>query len=73
MYLSNAHFCNTDPAVAETVSGLHCKPEKHVTYIDVEPQTGMTFRAAKRLQMSTEYGPGMIDTPREAMFETFTG
>ena len=60
VYLSNAHFCETDPAVAETVSGLHCHPEKHITFIDVEPISGMTLRAAKRVQMSTEYGPGTI-------------
>ena len=60
VYLSNAHFCETDPEVAETTSGLHCHPEKHITFIDVEPMSGMTLRAAKRIQMSTEYGPGAV-------------
>lgn len=62
VYLSNAHFCDTDPIVAETVSNLRCKPDKHVTFIDVEPLTGTTLRAAKRIQMSTEYGPGNLDS-----------
>lgn len=34
--------------------------EEHVTFLDVEPTTGITMRAAKRLMMSTEYGPGKL-------------
>lgn len=49
-----------DPAVADTVLGLNCSMEEHVTFLDVEPTTGITMRAAKRLMMSTEYGPGKL-------------
>lgn len=58
VFLSNAHFCDVDPAVADTVVGLNCSMGQHVTFLDVEPTTGITMRAAKRLMMSTEYGPG---------------
>ena len=58
VFLSNAHFCDVDPAVADTVLGLNCSLSQHVTFLDVEPTTGITMRAAKRLMMSTEYGPG---------------
>lgn len=58
VFLSNAHFCDVDPAVAETVVGLNCSLSEHVTLLDVEPTTGITMRAAKRLMMSTQYGPG---------------
>lgn len=58
VFLSNAHFCDVDSAVAETVEGLNCSMSEHVTFLDVEPTTGITMRAAKRLMMSTEYGPG---------------
>lgn len=58
VFLSNAHFCDVDPAVADTVIGLNCSMSQHVTFLDVEPRTGITMRAAKRLMMSTEYGPG---------------
>lgn len=58
VFLSNAHFCDVDSAVANTVEGLNCSLSEHVTFLDVEPTTGITMRAAKRLMMSTEYGPG---------------
>ncbi|KAL3140914.1 hypothetical protein ABBQ32_005445 [Trebouxia sp. C0010 RCD-2024] len=57
VFLSNAHFCDVDSAVADTVLGLNCSLSEHVTFLDVEPITGITMRAAKRLMMSTEYGP----------------
>ncbi|KAL0022764.1 hypothetical protein WJX79_001660 [Trebouxia sp. C0005] len=57
IFLSNAHFCDVDPAVADTVVGLNCSQADHVTSLDVEPMTGITMRAAKRLMMSTQYGP----------------
>ena len=59
IFLSNAHFCDVDPAVADTVVGLNCSQAEHVTLLDVEPMTGITMRAAKRLMMSTQYGPGI--------------
>lgn len=64
VFLSNAHFCDVDSVVADTVLGLNCSLSEHVTFLDVEPTTGITMRAAKRLMMSTEYGPGencMVD------------
>ena len=63
VFLSNAHFCDVDPAVADTVLGLNCSLAEHVTLLDVEPTTGITMRAAKRLMMSTEYGPGQQSSP----------
>eukprot|EP00891_Asterochloris_glomerata_P007205 jgi/Astpho2/7205/fgenesh1_pg.00113_%23_40_t len=54
LFLSQAHFCGADSQLAENVSGLSCNISKHVTYLDVEPLSGITFRAAKRLMLSTE-------------------
>ena len=64
VFLSNAHFCDVDPAVADTVIGLNCSQKQHVTFLDVEPVSGITMRAAKRLMMSTEYGPGQLQMSR---------
>ncbi|KAG2485799.1 hypothetical protein HYH03_015510 [Edaphochlamys debaryana] len=52
--MSLPHFCLVDPSVTGALEGPACDPERHSTFIDVEPITGATLRAAKRLQMSSQ-------------------
>ncbi|KAB1275903.1 Platelet glycoprotein 4 [Camelus dromedarius] len=41
-----------NPEIAKTIEGLNPNEEEHSTYLDVEPITGFTLRAAKRLQIN---------------------
>ncbi|KAL4431087.1 hypothetical protein ABPG75_006343 [Micractinium tetrahymenae] len=63
IFLSYPHFCGADPSLAQGVEGLHCKPEYLDLYLDVEPSTGVTLRAAQRLMMVSWFGGkwGVID------------
>eukprot|EP00803_Ostreobium_quekettii_P000329 evm.model.scf_1109.2 EVM.evm.TU.scf_1109.2 scf_1109:16382-23924(+) len=57
VYFSLPHYCHAASNLAEGVNGLKCNLTRHELYIDVEPVTGQTWRAAKRLMMSSEFGP----------------
>ncbi len=48
IYVTPPHFCQADPSLAEGVEGLHCDPEQHLTYLDVEPITGERPACAQR-------------------------
>lgn len=63
IFLSYPHFCGADPVLAQGVVGLRCLPEYHDLFLDVEPNTGITLRAAKRLMMVSWFGGkwGVID------------
>lgn len=63
IFLSYPHFCGADPALAQGVEGLRCRPEYLDLYLDVEPSTGVTLRAAQRLMMVSWFGGrwGVID------------
>ncbi len=37
MFISNPHFLNADKDILNTVDGLKPDPEKHETYLDIEP------------------------------------
>ncbi|KXZ42318.1 hypothetical protein GPECTOR_162g133 [Gonium pectorale] len=52
--MSLPHYCLVDDAVAGALEGVACDLPTHATFIDVEPNTGITMRAAKRLQLSSE-------------------
>jgi len=58
LYLSKPHFLDVDPDFANRVSGLS-PPDRdaHDTFINVEPITGATMRAAKRLQVAMALTP----------------
>jgi hypothetical protein len=69
VYLSMPHFCYVDPSVAAQTVGTKCDPERHDLWLGVEPISGITMAAAKRLQMSSEYDgrypeldPGLVRT-----------
>lgn len=52
LYLSKPHLLEADPAVQARVAGLAPSVDEHLTFIDVEPRSGVTFRTNKRVQMN---------------------
>jgi hypothetical protein len=54
VYLSMPHFCHADPSVAAMTEGTRCNESRHDLWLGVEPLTGITMAAAKRLQVSSE-------------------
>jgi hypothetical protein len=53
LFLSKPHFLDSQQSLLEALDGIQPYKEIHDTYLAVEPITGMTFRAFKRLQLST--------------------
>eukprot|EP00795_Rhopilema_esculentum_P000574 gene574-10262_t len=52
--MSGPHFYQGDPMYYEAIDGLKPNPEKHGTFLYVEPYTGITMKAFKRLQVNIE-------------------
>ncbi|XP_077987922.1 scavenger receptor class B member 1-like isoform X2 [Glandiceps talaboti] len=52
MQVSNPHFYDGDPMLAEAIGGLKPSRELHENYMDVEPLMGMPWRFAERLQLN---------------------
>ncbi|GFQ79437.1 platelet glycoprotein 4, partial [Trichonephila clavata] len=50
--ISMPHFLEADQELVNAVDGVHPNPEKHKTYVDVEPTTGFVLNAAFRVQLS---------------------
>lgn len=75
LFLSKPHFLETAPWVAKSVSGLHPSYNKHETFMDVEPMTGVTMRAAKRIQLNMNVKPMAFsgkELPSELSDESLT-
>ena len=53
LFLSKPHFLDSQQSLLEALDGIQPYKEIHDTYLAVEPITGMTFRAFKRLQLNT--------------------
>ena len=51
-YGSGPHFLSGAPFLSEAVDGLKPDPEKHVTFLNIEPLSGIAFQAHKRIQIS---------------------
>jgi len=53
-FVSKPHFLDADPALIapQMITGLSPNADIHDTYINVEPNSGATMQAAKRLQLS---------------------
>jgi len=51
-FVSQPHFLECDESLIGAVTGLNPNPLVHKTYLDIEPQTGLLCRAAKRLQVN---------------------
>uniref|UniRef100_A0A383W126 Uncharacterized protein n=1 Tax=Tetradesmus obliquus TaxID=3088 RepID=A0A383W126_TETOB len=56
VFVSMPMFCGADERLAREVEGLKCDWERHMTWVDVEPTTGITLRAFKRMMMSSRIG-----------------
>lgn len=50
--MSTPHFYQGDMSDVNLLDGLEPIKEEHQTYLDLEPNTGVVFRAAKRLQVN---------------------
>ena len=55
LFMSFPHFCYVDPVVAAQTVGTRCDPARHDLWLGVEPITGITMAAAKRLQVSSAF------------------
>jgi CD36 antigen len=64
IFISKPHFMGADLEVSEQVEGLSI-PDKaiHDTIVDVEPTTGITMNAAKRLQVNVHLRPVLVLRP----------
>ncbi len=56
-YLSKPHFLDADSSVRNAIIGMNPDPDKHETYIDVEPITGITMNVRGRLQINFKVAP----------------
>jgi hypothetical protein len=52
LFVGKPHFLDADPALATAVTGVSPNASIHDTFIDVEPISGATMQARKRLQVS---------------------
>jgi len=57
VYLSKPHFLDADRSVLEAVNGMAPRGDKHDTYIDVEPITGISMKARARVQVNFKVSP----------------
>jgi len=55
--MSTPHFLDADPSLAEAIDGINPDREKHVTFLNLEPRTGMPLEAHKRIQISVPVFP----------------
>ena len=51
MIFSPPHFYNSDPRLEQAIDGLKSDIDKHDTYLDIEPLSGITLSAHKRGQV----------------------
>jgi len=63
LFMSKPHFLDADAVLMEDVIGMHPDRAAHDTSIDVEPLTGVTMRAAKRLQVNYKVEPWVVPSP----------
>jgi len=55
--LTKPHFLGADASAQATVTGLSPNANLHETYLQVDPITGITFSARKRLQVNAKLNP----------------
>ena len=51
-YGSGPHFLSGAPFLSQAVDGLLPDAEKHTTFLNIEPLSGVAFQAHKRIQIS---------------------
>ncbi|XP_006894687.1 PREDICTED: scavenger receptor class B member 1 [Elephantulus edwardii] len=52
LFLSQPHFYNADPILAEAVTGLHPNKKDHSLFLDIHPVTGIPMNCSVKLQLS---------------------
>lgn len=57
IFLSLPHFYRASPSVPALVTGMQPDPTLHDLWLDVEPNTGATMSAHKRLQINVHLKP----------------
>jgi len=70
--VSYPHFYQADPTYREAVLGMNPDKQKHQTYVDIEPHTGIAMNGAKRAQVNafiTPYpGISQVKDVKEVVF-----
>jgi hypothetical protein len=74
VFVSFPHFFQGDSRLVAAVKGMSPNENSHSCYLDVEPQTGLLARAAKKLQvnyqMKSRYLPQIKDNSSEIAYAT---
>ncbi|XP_003796113.1 scavenger receptor class B member 1 isoform X2 [Otolemur garnettii] len=52
LFLSQPHFYNADPVLAEAVIGLHPNQEEHSLFLDIHPVTGIPMNCSVKLELN---------------------
>ena len=70
LFMSKPHFLDSEKSLLDAVDGIQPYREIHDTFLAVEPITGMTFRAFKRLQINTRITSLFNDTNKTSNVES---
>ncbi|XP_062999893.1 scavenger receptor class B member 1 isoform X2 [Elgaria multicarinata webbii] len=64
LFISNPHFLYGDPALLDTVDGLHPNEEEHRLFLDLNPLTGVPLNCAIKMQLNLfiKQVPGILQT-----------
>ena len=54
IYVSLPHFCLCEESFTRQYEGLSCDLDRHLTWVDVEPLTGISMRAQQRIMVSSD-------------------
>ena len=54
LIMSAPHYWNVDSSLHDQIIGLNADRDKHDTYLDIEPITGVALSAHKRIQVSDQ-------------------
>ncbi|KAL6076966.1 CD36 [Balamuthia mandrillaris] len=80
IFVSKVHFRDVDETEAQKITlledgehyiGMHHIPEKHAVYIRIEPRTGFTMDARKRLQLNVQLVPSKYSVYHQNTPEVF--
>ncbi|XP_010133571.1 PREDICTED: scavenger receptor class B member 1, partial [Buceros rhinoceros silvestris] len=52
IFISHPHFYNGDPALVNSVEGLHPSKHDHALFLDVHPMTGIPMNCSIKLQLN---------------------
>ncbi|XP_039213237.1 scavenger receptor class B member 1 isoform X2 [Crotalus tigris] len=64
VFISQPHFFNADPALLDTVEGLHPNKKDHDLFVDIHPLTGIPMNCSVKMQMNLfiKHIPGIWQT-----------